>query len=384
MNANTRNENAALPRPERISLVPVDSPEREAEAKRVAELSWPSTYAGIIPDAQVPYMIARMYSPEAIRADTAAGSPFYLVEADGVTAGVCSFDATKRGADGSAELHKIYLLPEWRGRGVGVRVLEEAKRRMKEEGAASVWLRVNKRNERAKRAYAAAGFRQAEALCTDIGGGFVMDDWVYRADLSGKGENAGGGLQGGTILLCGVGGQGILLAAKIAGAAAEAAGFDVVANEIHGMAQRGGSVRAFVKFGGKARSPLAVEGTVDVLAALEPVEALRWAHFLRPGGLAVANMHPVVPVTVSSGKAKYPADIDERLRRVFPRLVAYDCQRKAEEMGNAKLANTILVGMLSRGLPFSAETWRRAIAGSVKPAFEEINLAAFDFGRSLG
>ena len=186
-----------------------------------------------------------------------------------------------------------------------------------------------------------------------------------------------------SILLCGVGGQGILLAAKIIGAAAEASGFPVVANEIHGMAQRGGSVRAFVKFGDGARSPLVLEGSADVVAALEPVEALRWAHFLRPGGLAVVNLHPVVPVTVSSGKAAYPADVPARLSAVFPRLVSCDCEEEAVRMGNPKLANTILAGMLSRELPIAEDVWRSAIAKSVKPSYLASNLAAFDFGRGI-
>ena len=186
-----------------------------------------------------------------------------------------------------------------------------------------------------------------------------------------------------SILLCGVGGQGILLAAKIVGAAAEISGFPVVANETHGMAQRGGSVRAIVKFGGDARSPLLLEGTADAIAALEPVEALRWAHFLKPGGLAVVNVRPVVPVTVSSGKAEYPADVAARLKRVFPALVACDCEAEAEAMGYPKLANTILAGMLSRGLPLPEESWREAIARCVKPAFLEANLSAFTFGRGL-
>ena len=186
-----------------------------------------------------------------------------------------------------------------------------------------------------------------------------------------------------SILLCGVGGQGILLAAKIVGAAAEISGLDVAANEIHGMAQRGGSVRAQVKFGEGVRSPLILEGTADVIAALEPIEALRWAHFLKPGGLAVANTRPIVPVTVSSGKATYPADVAERLARVFPRLVACDCEAEAVRMGNAKLANTILVGMLSRDLPLAEDVWRAAIGRCVKPALVEANLKAFAFGRAV-
>ncbi|MBP5543008.1 MAG: indolepyruvate oxidoreductase subunit beta [Kiritimatiellae bacterium] len=189
--------------------------------------------------------------------------------------------------------------------------------------------------------------------------------------------------EGHSILLCGVGGQGILLAAKIIGAAAEASGLSVVANETHGMAQRGGSVKAQVKIGVGVGSPLVLEGTADVLAALEHTEALRNAHYLRPDGLAVVSRHSIVPVTTTSGKAKYPEDIEARLRRVFNRLVYFDCESKAVEMGNPKLENTILVGMLSRGLPLEEGAWREAIGRCVKPQFVEANLAAFAFGRSL-
>ena len=187
-----------------------------------------------------------------------------------------------------------------------------------------------------------------------------------------------------SILLCGVGGQGILLAAKLIGAAAEASGFDVRANEIHGMAQRGGSVRAQVKFGDDVRSPLILEGTADVIAAMEQIEALRWAHFLRPGGLAVVSLHAIVPVTVSSGRARYPDDVPERLSRVFPRLVADDCEARAAALGSPRLANTLLVGMLSRELPIAGDAWQGAIRRCVKPAFVEANLAAFEAGRAKG
>ena len=166
-----------------LELVPVESDAQIAEARAVAEKTWPRTYAGIIPDAQIPYMIGRMYSPDAIRRDSAAGSPFFLVKADGRTAGVCSADVGRRDADGGAELHKLYVLPWYWGRGVGRWVLDELSRRCREAGAASVWLRVNKQNVRAQKAYRAAGFAKERAVCTDIGEGFVMDDFVYRRTL---------------------------------------------------------------------------------------------------------------------------------------------------------------------------------------------------------
>ncbi|MBR3085857.1 MAG: indolepyruvate oxidoreductase subunit beta [Kiritimatiellae bacterium] len=185
-----------------------------------------------------------------------------------------------------------------------------------------------------------------------------------------------------SILLCGVGGQGILLAAKVIGAAAELSGLSAVSNETHGMAQRGGSVKAQVKIGENVLSPLIMEGTADVLAAMEHAEALRNAHYLRPGGLAVVSAHSIVPVTATSGKAKYPDDIPERLARVFPRLAYCDCESKAIGLGNPRLANTILVGMLARELPFGDDVWHEAIRRSVKPKFLEENIAAFNMGRA--
>ena len=150
----------------------------QERARAIAEKAWPPTYRGIIPEAQIPYMIGRMYSPEAIREAAAVGTPFYLVRADGADAGVCSVDL-RPAADGSAELHKLYTLPAYWGRGVGGWLLAELCRRAKEAGATSVWLRVNKNNARAQKAYRAAGFSNVRAVCTDIGEGFVMDDFVF-------------------------------------------------------------------------------------------------------------------------------------------------------------------------------------------------------------
>lgn len=187
LKSETAREPSASPRPKlplpALEFVPVDTPELEARAAEIAREAWPPTYSGIIPDEQIPYMIGRMYSPEAIRSDTAAGSPFFIVRADGADAGVCSFDLSKRGEGDSAELHKIYVLPAYWGRGAGGAILAEISRRLAESGAKSAWLRVNKRNARAQKAYAAAGFKRVRGVCDDIGGGFVMDDWIYAKPL---------------------------------------------------------------------------------------------------------------------------------------------------------------------------------------------------------
>ncbi len=187
-----------------------------------------------------------------------------------------------------------------------------------------------------------------------------------------------------SILLTGVGGQGILFAAGIIASAAEAAGFNVTTNEIHGMAQRGGSVTAQVRYGEGSFAPLAVSGGIDVIAAMEHIEAIRYAHWLKPGGLAVVAKSSVIPVTVTNGACTYPADVEERLHAVFPRLVYLDCAALALELGNARLANTILTGALSKGLPeISEDHWRTGLLARVKKGFEEANLTAFWKGRML-
>lgn len=185
------------------------------------------------------------------------------------------------------------------------------------------------------------------------------------------------------VLLVGVGGQGVLLISSILARAAILAGADVKGNEVHGMAQRGGSVQAQVRFGPKVHSPLVWEGTVDLLLSLERSEALRYAHFLKPGGLAVVSDQVIVPVTVSSGKAAYPADVDERLARAFPRLVRLDAPKIAADLGNLKAANIVVLGAAAAELPELAGRWEEAIRACVPPKHRELNLRAFAAGAAL-
>jgi indolepyruvate ferredoxin oxidoreductase beta subunit len=131
-----------------------------------------------------------------------------------------------------------------------------------------------------------------------------------------------------SVFLTGVGGQGILLASEIISNAAMLSGFDVKTNEVHGMAQRGGTVTALVRYGPKVYSPLICEGNARVLCAFEMAEAIRAAHYLAPGGLAVVNQYRIIPVTVSSGSAVYPENIKETLRKRFPRLCYFDATQK--------------------------------------------------------
>ena len=186
-----------------------------------------------------------------------------------------------------------------------------------------------------------------------------------------------------SVVLVGVGGQGILLASTIVARAAMLSGHQVKTNEVHGMAQRGGSVIAYVRYGTEVFSPTVPEGTATVLGALEQIEALRYAHYISPDGLAVVNATSVVPVTVSSGAATYPDDVADRLKRAFPRLVYFDAGKMALELGNIRATNIVLLGALSRGLALPEEAWEGAIASSVKDKQRDLNLRAFEIGRNV-
>jgi indolepyruvate ferredoxin oxidoreductase beta subunit len=184
-----------------------------------------------------------------------------------------------------------------------------------------------------------------------------------------------------SVVLAGVGGQGILLASEILAKAAMNAGFDVKTNEVHGMAQRGGSVIAQVRYGKEVYSPLVPEGTAVVVGALEQIEAIRYAHYLAPGGTAVISTQAIVPVTVSSGQATYPADVVDRVKAIFPKYVMVDADELATKAGTLKAANVVLLGAISAALDLPLEAWHKAIEQSVKPQHVELNKKAFASGR---
>ncbi len=186
-----------------------------------------------------------------------------------------------------------------------------------------------------------------------------------------------------SVVLAGVGGQGILLASEIIAEAALLSGLEVKTNEVHGMAQRGGSVIAQIRFGREVFSPLVPEGTARVLAALEKVEALRYHDYLAPDGMAVVNAQEIIPVSVSSGRAVYPADVDERLRSLFPRLLCVDALGIATGLGSSRSLNVVIVGALSHYLALDPGAWDGALQKRVKPAWLEVNRKAFAAGRAL-
>lgn len=186
------------------------------------------------------------------------------------------------------------------------------------------------------------------------------------------------------ITLAGVGGQGTLLAGEILCNVALLSGRDVKKSEVHGMAQRGGSVVSQVRIGDKVNSPLIALGETDILIAFEKLEALRYAHFLRPDGIAMVNDQEIKPITVSSGQAQWPDDINSLLASTFDKanLELIAALKIARELGNVRVVNLVMIGALSRHTGIEDAIWRQSIEALVKPKFLELNLKAFDAGRA--
>jgi indolepyruvate ferredoxin oxidoreductase beta subunit len=184
------------------------------------------------------------------------------------------------------------------------------------------------------------------------------------------------------VFLVGVGGQGILLAGEILCRMALLSGKDVKKSEVHGMAQRGGSVVGQVRIGDRVHSPLIATGASDVLVAFEKVEALRFAHELRAGGVAVVNDQEIRPITVTTGQSEWPADLDQDLRSAFPRLDLVPALEIASGLGNVRVVNLVLIGALSRHLDVPEEVWKEAIGALVPAKLRELNLCAFEAGRA--
>ncbi len=182
------------------------------------------------------------------------------------------------------------------------------------------------------------------------------------------------------VLLVGVGGQGTILASKVLCAAARSAGYDIKMSEIHGMAQRGGSVVTQVRLGEKVHSPLIEEGKADVILAFEQLEALRLLPYLKKGGTIVVNKQTIAPVPVLAGLAEYPDNVLEYISSKVPGSLAIDALDKAVECGNAKAANVVLLGAMARNMPIDREIWEQALENTVPPKFLEVNKKAFAAG----
>ncbi len=185
------------------------------------------------------------------------------------------------------------------------------------------------------------------------------------------------------ILISGVGGQGVVLASYVLSQTALAEGFDVKQSEVHGMAQRGGCVTGHLRFGERVHSSLITPGTADVLLAFESVEAARYIHWLRPGGLLVYNTVHLNSSTVSAGLDTYPDDIDVRIAARWPNVRALDASALAAEAGTLKAANVVMLGAVASALPFTADAMDAVIRRSVPKKALDANLEAFRLGRAL-
>lgn len=185
------------------------------------------------------------------------------------------------------------------------------------------------------------------------------------------------------ILLVGVGGQGILLASEILAEALMLAGFDVKKSEIHGMSQRGGSVVSHVRFGREVFSPTVPEGEGDILFGFELLEAYRFLSLLHPGAKVVVNDYRIAPPSVLLGQNSYPDDLAARIRKRFPDFLLVDGIALAQEAGDVRAANTVLLGAVSRRLHIAAEIWQQALTNMVPAKALEINRKAFALGCAL-
>ena len=188
------------------------------------------------------------------------------------------------------------------------------------------------------------------------------------------------------VSLVGVGGQGIILTADLLAKTAAIAGYDVKKSEIHGMAQRGGSVTSQVRFGKEVASPIIQEGTADVLVSFDKVEALRNVGILAKAGTALVNDLYLVPVTVSSGQQKPVADLDGKVKKAFKKLILIDAMKVAtDEVGNGRTMNMVIAGALSALCPFGEAQWLKALEALLsgpKAKLLEVNKKAFQLGRA--
>ena len=181
------------------------------------------------------------------------------------------------------------------------------------------------------------------------------------------------------IMIVGVGGQGTLLTSRIIGKTALLMGLDVKISEVHGMAQRGGSVVTFVRFGDKVAEPVVEEGQADIIISFERLEAQRYAHFLKKDGTLIVNDTRIDPMTVVIGAKEYPENILENLQKQH-NVYSIDGQKAALELGNSKVLNSVVLGFAAKFIGFEKEVWLDTVAATVPQKTIEINKKAFEFG----
>lgn len=184
------------------------------------------------------------------------------------------------------------------------------------------------------------------------------------------------------IMIVGVGGQGTLLTSRILGAITLEGGYDVKLSEVHGMAQRGGSVVTFVRYGDKVNEPVVEEGQADILIAFERLEAMRYSHFLKKDGVIIVNDTRIDPMPVVIGKAEYPENIIDELKKEH-KVISLDATAESLKLGNPRVFNVIILGVAAQNMNFTKEQWLEVIEKTVPPKTIEINKAAFEAGYKL-
>lgn len=186
-----------------------------------------------------------------------------------------------------------------------------------------------------------------------------------------------------SILLVGVGGQGTILASKILSEGLVRKGYDVKMSEIHGMSQRGGSVSTHVRYGSKVDSPIVSEKSADLLVAFEKIEAVRWLDYLKKGGSLIINDYEIHSLPVLIGSATYPKDVVEQLQKEVENLKVINATKIAEELGNVKAQNIVLLGALIKAMRLTSIDWQPVLKELIPPRFYDLNAKAFDIGLQL-
>ncbi len=181
------------------------------------------------------------------------------------------------------------------------------------------------------------------------------------------------------ILLVGVGGQGTVLASTVLSKGLVEQGYDVKMSEVHGMAQRGGSVTTQVRYGDKVYSPIIGKGQADVLVSFEVMEALRWLEYLKPDGVAIINNYRIPSAPILAGKADYPDGILEEIQSKV-KTKAIDAIKLAQDLGNEKAMNIVLLGALVKAMELEEINWIKIIESTVKEEYIKLNIDAFNLG----
>lgn len=185
-----------------------------------------------------------------------------------------------------------------------------------------------------------------------------------------------------SIMIVGVGGQGTLLASRIIGNALISQGYDVKMSEVHGMAQRGGSVVTYVKYGEKVYSPIVEKADADVILAFEELESARWISYLNPEGTIIMNTQKINPMPVIIGAAEYPEGLSAKIDKTVKNCIALDALKLAKIAGTVKAVNVVLIGVMAAAMKADKQLWLDALKATVPTRFLEMNLKAFELGYS--